>query len=95
MSDEKPMSIEEMKELRKHGNVAITTMLMMRVIPQTETELINDLKHLVNNHFAYCDPLALSFKLQWIKLKDVVNRHIKDTDVEWRKLFIDIYMNTL
>ena len=100
MSEQKPtdlsnLSLDKVKELRNLGNVAITTLLMKNVIPKTEVELIKDIEYLIHNNFAYCDPTMLCDPSQWLKLKIVVNKHIKDTDMEWRKMFIDIYMNKL
>ena len=100
MSDENPtnlsnLSLEGLKELRNTGNVAITALLLKNVIPKTETELIQDIDRLVKNDFAYRDPMMFCDSKQWHKLHIIVNKHIKDTDVEWRKMFIDIFTNNL
>ena len=89
------LSLDGLKELRNKGNVAITALLLKQVIPQTETELIQDIDRLVKDDFAYRDPLMFCDPAQWLKLHIIVNKHIKDTDVEWRKMFIDIFTNNL
>jgi hypothetical protein len=100
MFDETPTELstyshEELKSLRAMGNVAITALLLKSVVPNTETDLMENIEDLVKNDLVYRDPSTLCNSSLWFKLHKIVNTHIKDTDVEWRKTFIGIFTNNI
>ena len=89
------MSMGVIKEFRNTKNVCLTACILKDFVPQTETELLADLDHLIHSDFVYSDDKSLQSKGKWLKLQAVVNLHVKDTDVEWKKKFIDIFINNL
>jgi hypothetical protein len=81
-----------METERLPRNAAVIACEVLQQIPETETEFKNDLLTFITGDLAYRAPELLTHPNIWRSFDKIINKHIQDTDLPWKKNCIDVYL---
>jgi hypothetical protein len=73
-------------------NAAVVACEVLQQIPEDETEFKNELKDFIMDDLAYRAPEILVHPRTWKLFEIIINKHIKNTDLPWKKNCIDVYL---
>jgi hypothetical protein len=66
---------------------------LLSVIPETEKNLINDIKEFYKNLWNQ-PPEALRSSRFWVPLGNIFNKHIQNIDTDWKLKLLKIFNNS-
>jgi hypothetical protein len=76
----------------KSRSVVTVIRQLVQVIPENERELIQDLKKYANGLWNIA-PELLETSTYWRPLANILGKHIKEIDTEWKKTLVKIHNN--
>jgi len=66
---------------------------LLAVIPETEKNLINDIKEFEKNLWNQAPEILCSSNF-WIPLGNILNKHIQNIDTDWKLKLLKIFNNS-
>jgi hypothetical protein len=76
----------------KPRSVVVVIHQLVEVIPENEIELIQDLEKYADGLWNIC-PKLLGTSTYWRPLANILGKHIKEIDTEWKKTLVKIHNN--
>ena len=73
-------------------NAAVIACEVLQQIPDTESEFKKELMSFLRDDLAYRAPELLIHPNIWFSFEKIIIKHIKDTDLPWKKNCIDVYL---
>ena len=80
-----------MSEPKPRSVVSVICQLI-KEIPENETELIQDLKNYTDGLWNIA-PELLETSTYWCPLENILKKHIKTIDTDWKKTLVKIHNN--
>jgi hypothetical protein len=73
-------------------NAMLVALKIAQMIPEDKKGFYNDIHHLIHNDYVYKDHSALQIPHNWIKLQDIMYKHIPVPDEEWKENIVDVFI---
>ena len=73
-------------------NAMLVALEIIQIIPEDKKEFYNDIHHLIHSDYVYKDHLALQHAHSWLKLQDIMYKHIPAPDEDWKEKIVDVFI---
>jgi len=85
--------IEQIEMTEPHSrNAMLVALEIAQMIPKDKTDFYNDIHRLIHNDYVYKDHIALQLSYNWLKLQDIMYKHIPVVDEEWKEKIVDVFI---
>jgi len=76
-------------------NAILVALEIIQIIPEDKTDFYKDIHNLIHNDYVYKDRTALQTPYNWLKLQDIMYKHIPTPDEEWKEKIVNVYIGKL
>ena len=73
-------------------NAMLIALEIIEMIPKDKIDFYNDIYHLIHTDYVYKDHSSLQTPRNWIKLQQIMHRHIPAPDEEWKEKIVDVFI---
>jgi hypothetical protein len=73
-------------------NAMLIALEIIEMIPKDKIDFYNDISHLIHTDYVYKDHSSLQTPHNWIKLQQIMHRHIPAPDEEWKEKIVDVFI---